>query len=136
MADCCWWRWQRLCKGSQESVRITAQRMVSIARLLLDQQAHRFAFIHKGANIALRLGQGKGAFQRFEGLGASTLRLKRKGLQQQDLHGAAHSAAAFGRLQETHQQPGGLVKRSSFPIAFAGAMRTRANVMWSNSRGS
>ena len=94
--------------------------MVSIARLFFNQQSHRFAFIHKDANIAFRLGQGQGAFQRCEGVGEVILRLERQGLQQQDLDGAAHPAASFCRLQETPQQPGSLVKGTGLPIAFTG----------------
>ena len=95
--------------------------MVSHTRLFFKQPSHRFAFVHKDANIAFRLSQGQGAFQRCAGVREVSLRLKREGLQQQDLDGAAQPAAGFCRLQEMPQQPGSLVKGTSLPSVFTGS---------------
>ena len=54
-----------LCKGSQEFVRITAQRMVSIARLFFNQQSHWLTFIHEEADVSTRLGQRQGFAQQL-----------------------------------------------------------------------
>ena len=67
----------RLRESRQDFVHIAEQRIGVLFIIrgpeIQKQQAHRFAFIHKDADIALGLSQRQGVFQRGKGLGAITL---------------------------------------------------------------
>ncbi len=77
--------------------------MVSIARLFFNQQSHRFAFINKESDVALRLSQRQSTFQRHESWRNVALRLVSECLQHQDFDYASYPPACFRRMQEALQ---------------------------------
>ena len=78
---------------------------------------HWLAFIHKKAEITLRLGQGQGALQGRQSQGKVPLCLVGERLRHQDFNDTAGPSLRFGCFQQALQQSDRLEDRVIAPLA-------------------
>ncbi len=84
---------------------------------LCEQDRHGWAFIYKDSNVALRLCQRQGTFQRHKSSRDVALYLVGERLQHQDFDNASHPLPCFRCLQEALEQSHGISKGAVCPIA-------------------
>jgi len=130
--DGCWfWRSYRLCKGGQEFVRITAQRMVSNARLLF-QSTIALARPHpRRCENSPPARPGSKQLRRRESLGDLSCAWSAALAHRISI---TLPSAAVSALAGDAPAGGGLVKETPSRSLLPAAMSTRASVMCSNSR--
>ena len=80
-----------------------------------QQERHRLAFVHKQSDIAFRLSQHQGTFQRFKRGGNVTRYLVRERLQHQNFDDTSHPVAGFRCLQKTLLQGDSRLSGGVFP---------------------
>src|SRR5436309_12840836 len=84
---------------------------------LFQQNSHGWAFVHKHSDVALRLSQRQGSFQRRESRRDVVLLMVSKCLQYQDFDDASRPITFFRRLQEALEEAQCLTKGAVCTVA-------------------